>query len=240
MIDWKWVLRNRVLQVRRRYEWAKGAIEKDGFIWTTRGVRDARMAYSGHEDYLRREILTGGELLVDVGAHVGTWSLRGSRAFKQVIAFEPTEQTAAVLRKNLGMNNITNVTIVKVALGDGSDHWGVVRRFGLASGTNSLANTLYPSRKGRFVNRTNLATLDSFHLSPDLLKVDVEGYGVKVLDGARETLKRTRKIVFEVHAPDEDLWAVTTRLVSAGLQCTINHAGPRLGETHVIGWRTNG
>jgi FkbM family methyltransferase len=240
MIDWKWILRNRILQVRRRYEWLQGTIKKDGFTWTTRGVRDARMGYADHENYLRSEILTGGRLLVDVGAHVGTWSLRGSRVFDKVVVFEPTERTVNVLRKNLEINKVENVTVLQVALGDGSDKWGVVRRFGLAPGTNSLANTLYPSRKGRFVNRTNLATLDSFRLSPDLLKVDVEGYGVKVLDGARETLKRTRKVVFEVHAPDEDLWAVTTRLVSAGLQCTINHAGPRLGETHVIGWRANG
>lgn len=56
--------------------------------------------------------------------------------------------------------------------------------------------------------QTPLTTLDAFaaqHEAPDLILMDVEGYGGEVLKGARATLLSTKpKILFECHNPEED------------------------------------
>jgi len=210
--DIQWIMKNRILRLRRRYDWLRGSVEKDGFRWETRGIHDPNLAYNGHEDYLNNELLTGGELFVDVGAHAGRWTVRASRLFKKVVAFEPTIRTANVLEKNLQLNNITNVTIENVALGD-SEEWGTMYYFprSRSDGCNSLfkhhplikrENESRFNQASRFVNKTDIRRLDSYNLSPTVLKIDTEGYELHVLKGAVETLKRTQKIVVEIHPPE--------------------------------------
>jgi len=53
-----------------------------------------------------------GELFVDIGAHIGFYSLLLSRNFKRIVAFEPEHSNIEVLRRNariLGANNILSI-----------------------------------------------------------------------------------------------------------------------------------
>jgi hypothetical protein len=68
-----------------------------------------------------RELLASGDVCVDVGAHIGYFSLLASRLVGphgHVYALEPAPATYAALRSNLELNGVTNVTALRVAAGD--------------------------------------------------------------------------------------------------------------------------
>lgn len=233
-----WILRNKVLMPQRRWWWLKGKEKADGFVFTTRGIPDAFLAISGHEKFLRNEILGKGHLFVDIGAHVGTYSIRATRLYDQVVAFEPTNATRKVLEKNRDMNHVTNLTIYPVALGD-SEGWATIYHFPFISGYggNSLhyVHPFYRSKHGKFANKVDVRTLDSYGLQPDLIKIDVEGFELEVLKGASETMKRTRKLVVEVHSNHAE---VRELLYQAGfkLRAIITEL-PTGPQTHLVAER---
>jgi len=57
-------------------------------------------------------------IILDVGANVGTHSLRFARAFKRVHAFEPNPAVWAQFEKNVALNQLPNVMLHRVGLGD--------------------------------------------------------------------------------------------------------------------------
>ena len=61
-----------------------------------------------------------GDIVIDVGAHCGFYTLLASRAIGEkgyVIAFEPHTMNFKILTLNISLNNVNNVKSVKVALG---------------------------------------------------------------------------------------------------------------------------
>ncbi len=54
--------------------------------------------------------------------------------------------------------------------------------------------------KGKKI-RVKFRTLDSYKLKPDIMKIDVEGFELEVLDGAIKTIKKYHpKIIIETHS----------------------------------------
>jgi len=233
--DVYWIVKNRVLLPKRRYEWLRGTMERDGFKWRVRGLNDSFLAYGGHEDWLKPEILQHGKLFVDVGAHVGTWTVRASRYYENVAAFEPTDRTRKLLEKNLTLNRVWNVTVFKVALGPRRQST-VINYFpqSRANGGNSLL-PVHPllSGPGQALNRVLVQPLDDYMFTPDLVKIDTEGYELQVLQGAKETLRRTRKVIAEVHG-DDDLLRIRRFLGESGFTTRLVFSAH---EKHVIGER---
>jgi FkbM family methyltransferase len=138
-----------------------------------------------HEDWLRSQVHPfKGELFVDVGAHVGTWALRATRCFQRVIAFEPNPTANKVLRTNVNLNKLANITVIEAAI---SNIRGEIPVKG-------------ESQRGKKVEfRVPMRTLDSFKLTPSLVKIDTEGNELLVLQGARDTLKQKPQLVIETH-----------------------------------------
>jgi FkbM family methyltransferase len=117
---------------------------------------------------------------VDIGGHVGLWAMWLAPAFRELHSFEPTALHADLFRHNVPD---TNVTLHEVALGDGPGvcnvHW-----FGKSSGGTYIE----PG-----IGDIEIRSLDSYELSSvDFVKIDVEGYELQVVHGARETLLRNR------------------------------------------------
>ncbi|PWS38374.1 hypothetical protein DFH01_03545 [Falsiroseomonas bella] len=121
-------------------------------------------------------------VIADVGANVGLYAMLFARLAPQghVHAFEPTE-TARLLRANLAAAGAANVSVHDVALGaaDGARDEAIYRIWGAAPETRT-----YPfSTLDSFVRRNGLDRLDC-------VKIDVDGFDLEVLKGARETLAR--------------------------------------------------
>jgi FkbM family methyltransferase len=140
-----------------------------------------------------------GEMAIDVGAHIGSYTLRMARRFEHVIAFEPNPFNSHLLRINLQLNKMRNVGVEEAAL---SDTRGVSPFFlqRSASGIGSL-NPLHYGFKYDTTVQVNVKKLDDFEIAKvDVLKIDAEGHELRVLKGASQTIDRARPILaVEVH-----------------------------------------
>jgi FkbM family methyltransferase len=58
------------------------------------------------------------DIILDVGANVGTHSLRFCRAFRHVHSLEPNPRIWAQFERNIALNQLSNVTLHRVGLGD--------------------------------------------------------------------------------------------------------------------------
>jgi FkbM family methyltransferase len=185
------------LGLRTRLGIRSATVEKDGLRWTSEGVSDASVAFGGHEDFLRREILARGSLFIDIGAHVGTWAVRASRYFDRVVAIEPNQEAFEALRRNIALNRIENITAI---LGAASDREGRLALFKYphSSWTSTLRTSMGHSTTGQKID-VRCFTVDSLNLQPTLVKIDTEGHEAQVLLGMKSTLKSKPKLVVEIH-----------------------------------------
>jgi FkbM family methyltransferase len=143
-------------------------------------------------------LATNPRCVVDVGANIGAFSLYQtmSQHAERVIAFEPSPEVFARLAKNLELNELTNVRAVNAAVGDKPG------TLAFSQGLMSINDRIDESG----TLRVRVVTLDDELRdvpSIDLLKIDTEGYEAKVLQGAPDTLKKTRHVVLEMHYPGE-------------------------------------
>lgn len=128
---------------------------------------------------------------VDVGAHVGLWSYWMARDFGQLHAFEPHADHHHIWQANL--YGVPNATIYRMALGKSA---GSVT---LIPGVKSSGDArIHPALSGAIEMRT----LDSVGLTDvDFLKIDCEGFEHFVLEGAVETIERSRPTIIVEQKP---------------------------------------
>lgn len=147
-------------------------------------------------DVYNKAILKKGLTVVDVGAHIGLYTVLAAEkvgSTGRVIAIEPAPKNYEQLQEHILLNNFNNVTAVPMAL---SDHTGLEKLY-IAS--LSICNSLNPNvvpqekRTDSYV-KVKVDTLDDLLKSLnikkiDILKIDAEGAELQVLRGAEETLK---------------------------------------------------
>ncbi len=152
------------------------------------GVIYTRLYEPEYTIFLRKHLQSGGSIL-DVGAHMGLFTLQLAHLFTGGACFEPAEDTFAALVRNIRLNKLDSIAAVRSAIGssDGEARLMIVESFG---GTNRV--------DARGTMTVPMQTLDSYlarhPLSAplSLLKIDVEGGEMDVLDGARRLLDRDR------------------------------------------------
>jgi FkbM family methyltransferase len=145
------------------------------------------------------------DVFVDVGAHIGPYTLRAAKKVKMVVSIEPDPSVFSLLAQNVKLNALENVLLENVAL---SDHEGRGQLY-LSEGWETGGSTLSPGIPTRehavtveLMRLDNLASrLDLEHI--DWLKIDVEGHEIEVLMGALGSLQRTKRIVIEVRHGNE-------------------------------------
>jgi FkbM family methyltransferase len=162
------------------------------------------------QDAMRRLVRPGASFW-DIGANVGFFTLLACRLVGpsgSVQAFEPVPANAAAIRHNLTINSLTRATVSEVALaaapGDGTL---------LVSGYSAfsrLASTSVPADvKARLEVRLESVDHLVFDVglpAPDVVKIDVEGAELQVLEGMRMTIERlSPTIICEVHDCNAEL-----------------------------------
>ncbi len=158
------------------------------------------IALGGEDSFIQfaRNHLQNGSIVLDVGANIGFVSAVFSIANPdgQVYAIEPGPQNYQYLSENIRNNSLKNVTPVNVAFSDVAGYQG----FHENSAWGYLDGSL--SQESKF-GSAKVATLDEFVIenrlpSVDLVKIDVEGFEVRVFAGMKETIARFNpKIIFE-------------------------------------------
>jgi FkbM family methyltransferase len=149
--------------------------------------------YDRRELELVREHLRDGDF-VDVGAHIGLYTVTAARATKgRVLAFEPNPLARAQLAENVRLNGCTNVAVVPKAVA------GAARRALLHvpatpdPSFSSLAAGRFAEGAPIDVEVTTVdAEVDALGLRPSVVKVDVEGGELAVVAGMERTLREHR------------------------------------------------
>jgi FkbM family methyltransferase len=166
--------------------------------------------------FVRREMVRPGGVVFECGGHHGVGTILLSRwvgPAGRVVVFEPLPANAAIIRRNLELNFITNVTLVEAAVGAAS---------GRVAFRNRSNGAVAAARKAHTIE-VAVTTLDEaaaeLGLAPGLVKVDVEGYEYEVLAGARRVLAGTPALQLEIHTEIlpryghafADLWGLVER-----------------------------
>src|SRR5271157_4997304 len=159
------------------------------------------------------DVLQPGEVFIDAGANIGFFPVYLGKKGIICHAFEASPSVYEVLCKNIQMNGLLNdvsVNTYNVALYDketilclhkdwrkwpeatvdSNDKLDYTRSF------NSGWLCLVPEELGDSHISFNTKTLDSFEIkNVKLIKVDVQGCDLRVLYGARETIKKYRPVI---------------------------------------------
>jgi FkbM family methyltransferase len=159
-----------------------------------------------------QRLIRPGDVVLDVGAHVGEISVPAARlcgAQGKVYAFEPVEESCARFMENAALNGCENILLQRTAAGErtGTVTMNVFpAAYSAWSGRGEpvYANNGVPVAKSRRVE-VPCTTLDEFCAAQGIarisfLKVDVEGYERDVFHGAERLLKERKidSICFEI------------------------------------------
>jgi FkbM family methyltransferase len=151
-------------------------------------------SYEFHKQKALQEALKVGDVVYDIGANVGFYSLLASVIIGDsgfVYSFEPSPDNVRELRKHLELNQIKNCSVIDAAVSsvdgqaifDPSDD----RCTGhLAVSGNVRVPTL---TLDGLVSRREIRP-------PHLMKIDIEGAELACLQGASEVIREHRPIIF--------------------------------------------
>lgn len=145
--------------------------------------------------------------IADVGAHVGYFSMIAALANPKakVHAFEPVDMVHARLAVNVRSNNVQNVKRYQAGVSSEPGWADISVRF--SANLLSTGSSLEHAAADAEMKRIKLVTLDEVFADTklDLIKIDVEGHEMSVLQGARQVLKRDRPAVMLEALPDAPL-----------------------------------
>ena len=161
-------------------------------------------SYENDQQEILKSRLKEGDVVFDIGAHVGFYTLLSSRLVGhrgRVVAFEPVPENLAFLEKHLAINSISNVDIIEAAV---SDRDGQV---GLSSGPSSSMWHF----DARGVLNVRAHCLDELVLNaklpaPDLIKMDIEGAELLALNGSAGVIDRYHPGVHTLHSRGRCPW----------------------------------
>lgn len=124
--------------------------------------------------------------VLDIGAWCGTWSAEFAPYCKKIYAIEPDKTHFECLIKNL--SSFDNIELIDYAMGD-------------TETKVSLTDDDFTQAR-RIISSGNILmkTVDSFNFKDvDLIKIDVEGFEMNVLRGAKDTLKNCKFLMIELN-----------------------------------------
>ncbi len=149
--------------------------------WVKKTLREGQ-PWEPHVLAALAQATVSGTTAIDIGAHIGSITLPLAKlvgSTGHVYAFEPQKRIFRELVHNLRLNEVKNVTALRFAAGselaiirlDPDSEWD--GQIGIGSGGDAA----------------ELRALDSFlFTNVSVIKIDVEGYELEVLRGARQTI----------------------------------------------------
>jgi FkbM family methyltransferase len=178
---------------------------------------------------LRREFFGEGVVAIDCGANIGVHTIEWAKMMQgwgRVIAIEAQERIFYALAGNIALNNCFNATALYAAVGATAGTITVPQPDYLKPASFGSLE-LRPGDSNEFIGQPIdyapekgieicLLAIDSLGLDRiDFLKIDVEGMELEAIEGARESIKRSRPQIFvETIKTDKD--ALTTLLDGLG------------------------
>ena len=178
------------------------------------------------------ESLEPGMVFVDIGAHVGLYTLPAARAVGasgRVIAFEPHPGNRALLEENVGRNALNNVTVVAAAVSESPGEMSLQ-----VSPFNTGDHRLYRGGHGGGAQvPTRVVSIDAWCAAEgidhvDMVKIDVQGAEARVIVGMKAMIQSNPGMViileytpWMLREADEDPMILLTDLEGHGFSLSI-------------------
>ncbi|MEM7190829.1 MAG: FkbM family methyltransferase [Pseudomonadota bacterium] len=193
--------------------------------------RHGRFLINPNDRYMGQSMLTYGEyselewtlldqlvpkngIVIEAGANMGTFTVplaKKAGANGLVYAFEPQTILFQQLCANLALNDLVNVQACNAGCG-AKEEWLPVVRLNPAT-VNNFGGVSLELLSGKSQTRVRVERLDDALDPPrlDLIKADVEGMELDVLQGAAELIAKFRPTLY-LEAHDDDAPALITHL----------------------------
>jgi FkbM family methyltransferase len=163
-------------------------------LWIEMGLR-WRKRHFEPELFLVPLLCNKNQTAIDVGANQGVYTYYMAKFAKEVVAFEPNVDLIAVLKKVAN----GNVQLQSAALSN--VHGDSVMRIdpkyhGLSTIEQRNSFDVANPAVSTVQRHVSTRTLDSFEFADiSLIKIDVEGHEEAVIQGARDTINRSRPVL---------------------------------------------
>jgi FkbM family methyltransferase len=182
-----------------------------------RHTQDFDMLFKKREERVQPEILDlkDGESFVDVGANVGYYTLKAAsmastnNSSAKIISIEAHPDNFRALCRNITCNGYTNVLPLNKAIWDSKGTITLCQRVSqgrlLTDDAKVLLDHSTEMDSGLAVQADTLDNIIKEYNVQNIgvIKMDIEGAEVQALKAASETMRRTRKLVVEVHDGNE-------------------------------------
>jgi FkbM family methyltransferase len=165
--------------------------------------------YEGSEAYWWKYFCERARDVVEFGANTGLYSIIGARApgVTRYTAIEPHPRCAEVLRRNLKLNGLVNVTVVEAAaVGKAGpamvELWIPLLDADLTPAGGSLV--LHHDSRSRAREKILVRTVEArqYFEHAELIKMDIEGGELSILEAAQDILANKRPTIFVELLPE--------------------------------------
>jgi len=162
------------------------------------GFREPFATKAFHEE------LSRGDVVVDIGANIGYYVLLEAMLVGKegrVYAIEPVPQNVDLLKKNIKLNNYSNVEVFQLAIGN-ENKKDLIYLSSKRNCGSMIKKAVMSTYKDEML--VKVVSLDKFLENkpfPDLIRMDVEGYEIKIIRGMKKILESNKplKIFVEIH-----------------------------------------
>ena len=176
--------------------------------------------YERKEYFLYKDFIPSkGWIVADIGAYIGLFSLYASKNVSNdglIISFEPNPLSYYWLVNNIKLNKTKNTIALPLALGNTLNEMHLYVAKENIGASSFIMDHITQNPAGKYTIAAEfivpMITFDYFLKNSekligrdikilDLVKIDVEGYELKVLEGAKNALKQqiVKRFVIEVH-----------------------------------------
>ncbi len=151
---------------------------------------------------LSKEFIKPNSVVLDAGANYGQMSILFSKLFSDltVYSFEASVFIFNILSKNIELNS-NNIKAINCVLSNTKGEEYLVKPSLKEYGTYGSEVVKFASDKSnRYENKTLIKKIDDFKFEKKIsfMKIDVEGWDLKVLEGSLKTIQQNRMpIIFE-------------------------------------------
>jgi len=155
-----------------------------------------REIYEPFETALFKKELKAGQIVLDIGANIGYYTLIAAKLVGpggKVYAFEPDPDNFTLLKKNVEANGYDNVVLVNSAVSDKNQ---TARLF--INKTNKGDHRLYDSKDGRHSISVQTIRMDDFFKKLDkkihFIKMDIQGSEARALNGMMGLIRKNHSL----------------------------------------------
>jgi FkbM family methyltransferase len=202
----------------------------------------------GHEGYILTKFTPKeGDIVIDIGAHIGRYTITSSKQIGntgKVVAIEADPDNFELLKRNIALNNLTNVLPLNYAVFSTRTR---IKLYEQSASAKYNSVMLTRAAKAKNYVEVNADTLDSILKQNGInqvnwIKIDVEGAEFEVLKGSTKTLSSENvSLLIEIHNIEDPshYGNIVDFLKYHNYEITFEQRYDGSGESHVIFHKNN-